>query len=311
VPVLAAQSAQVANLALDDLSSIVIGRMDTRRLLDVRAEHDQNLWFRPFGTTGSQDDEDNFPGYDIDSYGMVIGYDTNVNPEWNLGVAFAYSETQVESDSSQIDDKIDTDSYTGALYAYWSGADKTYVDMMVTGGAASNDTSRQTGAGKAEGDYDSWYTRLSSEIGRGYAVNDKMTLIPSVNVSYTYVDLDSYDESGAGGSNLSVDSSDAESLIFGIDGKMAYAMSAGALLTAHVGAGYDALTDEVEVSASFVGGGAPFTTEGDSPEEALVLAGVGAEFIASDKIEIHFNYEYEYRDSFDNNLLAATLRWKI
>ena len=29
---------------------------------------------------------------------------------------------------------------------------------------------------------------------------------------------------------------------------------------------------------------------------------------AGDRIEMHVNYEYEYRDDFTDNLLAATLR---
>jgi outer membrane autotransporter protein len=308
VPVLAAQSVQVANVNLDELSSIVMGRMDTRRILVDRASHDQNLWFRPYGTTGSQDEDDSFPGYDIDTYGMVIGYDNNITEDWNAGAAFAYSNANIEADGL-FNDEIDTDFYQGAVYGYWQGAAHEYIDLMAIYGTSSNDSTRDLGNGAStDGNYDGWYTRLSSAVGKGFPLSDSVTLIPSASVSYTYVKEDGYNEDGPNG--LNVDSNDASSLIFGLDGQIAFSMGEGALLTAHVGAGYDALTDDTSLTSNFVGG-TPFTTEGNKPDEWLGRAGVGGEIAAGDRVEMHLNYEYEYRDDFTNNLLAFTLRWKI
>jgi outer membrane autotransporter protein len=174
-----------------------------------------------------------------------------------------------------------------------------------------NDSTREiSGSPSASGDYDGWYTRLTSAIGKGFPPNDSVTLIPTASVSYTYVKEDGYDESGAGASNLNVDSNDASSLIFGLDGQIAFSMGEGALLTAHVGAGYDALTDDTSLTSTFVGG-TPFTTEGTKPDEWLGRAGVGGEIASGDRVEMHLNYEYEHRDDFTNNLLAFTLRRKI
>jgi outer membrane autotransporter protein len=288
-----------------------MGRMDARRMLIDRGSHDQNLWFRPYGTKGTQDDQNGIPGYDIDTYGIVIGYDNNVTADWNIGAAFAYSNADIKS-KGPLNDKVSTDYYQGAIYGYWLGSEHTFIDLMAIYGSSSNDSQRDLGNGtNADGNYDGWYTRLSSAIGKGFPVNDKLTLTPSASVSYTYVKEDGYNESGAGGSNLNVDSNDASSLIFGLDGQLAYAMSKGALLTAHIGAGYDALTDDTSVTSNFVGGGAPFTTKGNEPEKWIGRAGVGTEIVASDRIEVHVNYEYEYRDKFTDNLLTATMRWKI
>ncbi len=103
-----------------------------------------------------------------------------------------------------------------------------------------------------------------------------------------------------------------DSLIIGVDGQVAYQANATSLLTAHIGAGYDALTDDAQVNYGFRGGSSSaFRTQGEKPDEWLGRAGVGAEFVAGDKIEIHFNYEYEYRDDFNNNLIVATLRWAL
>jgi len=311
-PVLTAQSAQVANLNLNNLAGLVMGRIDTRRLLMPDGSHDQNLWLRPFGSSGSQDDSSDVLGYDIDSYGLVLGYDTILDgSEWNVGAAVGYAQTEVESNNSQVNDKIDTDTYSLSAYGFWTGADNTYIDLLAIVGSGKNDSTRGLGInGTAKGDYDSWYSRLSSEIGRGYKMGDKLTLTPSANVAYTYVDDKGYTETGAAGLNLTVADSDAESLIFGLDGQLSYAMSVDSLLTAHIGVGYDTLTDELDVNSSF-GTGAAFTTTSDSPDEWLGRAGVGAEFVASDRLEMHLNYEYEYRNDFDNNLLVGTLRWKI
>jgi outer membrane autotransporter protein len=315
VPVIVAQSAQYANLTLDSVSGLVTSRMDNRRASTVgEASHDRNLWVRTFANRGKQNQDGDVPGYDFHSEGLVVGYDTDVDSNWNVGGAFAYSQPQVNSDSPLIDDSISADSYQLAAYGYWDTENHVFVDLIAMAGLDNNDSARHiqfAGINEtAHGSYDSWYTRLSAAMGKGFQLNDRLTLSPAFNLSYTYVSEDSYKESGAGALDLKVDDNDAKSLIVGLDGQLGYKADT-ALITAHAGVGYDTLTDEVGLTSAFVGGGPAFKTTGKEPEQMLVRAGLGVEVAPRSDIDLNFNYEYEYRDTFSNNLLVATLRWKI
>ena len=43
----------------------------------------------------------------------------------------------------------------------------------------------------------------------------------------------------------------------------------------------------------------------------MLRAGVGADWVVSDRMELQFQYRYEDRDDFTNQLLTATLRWAL
>jgi outer membrane autotransporter protein len=313
VPVLIGRSVDQANLSLSGLSTLVMNRMDTHRAMTEDASHDQNFWIRGFGTSGQQDDDSDYPGYDSESYGFVIGYDMAVGGAWNVGAAFGYAQPELELDESVLQHEIDSDAYQGALYGYWESESETFVDLMGVYGVNQNDSSRMIAFGDilrtAEADYDTTYWRLSGAVGHDFPLSDSVTLTPIASIAYTYVEDDSYTESGADDLNLNVESVDAESLITALDLRLAFEVMENGFLTAHVGGGYDSMTDDIVVGSTFVGGGDPWRTAGPEPEETMLRAGAGAEFSVSDAIDVHVNYEYENRDTWENNLVTATMRW--
>jgi outer membrane autotransporter protein len=193
--------------------------------------------------------------------------------------------------------------------------DDTYVDLWAAVGRNSNDGARRIVFADIDrtaiGEYDTTYARLTGTLGRVYRVGERTTLTPTVTVGYTYARDASYTEKGAGDLNLRVDDNVSESFIAGVDGRLAYALASATTLTAHVGAGYRSFTDDASLNTTFVAGGPEFETAGASIEPYLVRAGVGAEYAATDRIEVQANYEYEYRGSFQDNLWTATLLYRI
>jgi outer membrane autotransporter protein len=127
VPVIVGQSGQQANLTLDDLSSLVVMRMDASRGQRANGEaHDQTLWVRPFGTRAEQQRDGQYPQYDVDSNGVAVGYDIDVG-RWNIGAAYALSKPTVRTQSSLIDQGMDIDSSLVGLYGYWVGDGDVYL----------------------------------------------------------------------------------------------------------------------------------------------------------------------------------------
>ena len=85
----------------------------------------------------------------------------------------------------------------------------------------------------------------------------------------------------------------------------------GSLLTAHIGGGYDPTIHDSTIIARAQGGGPTFRTVTEAPDDWLLRAGVGADVVITDRLDLQLVYSYEYRDDFDNQLLSATVRWSF
>jgi outer membrane autotransporter protein len=315
VPVLVAQSSQMANLALNTITDAAINRNYARKGMASGDElmSDQHLWVKPFGSYADQDERDGVPGFNVDNYGLVIGYDQGLTDAWTVGGAIGYSDASVKDDSDLIDHKLDVKSVQLAAYADWQIDQDTFLDIIGVVGGSDNDSKRVIRFADidrtADGSYDSWYGRLYAGVGRNFAY-DKLTLTPVISATYSYLEDDSYTETGADSLNLKVDDNDADSFVLGIDGRLSYALNEqDSRFTAHVGAGYDTISDTPALTSTFVGGGPAFTTEGAKPDQVVYQAGVGLEFHATDQVDVYINYEYEGREDFSNQLAVATVRW--
>ncbi len=97
-----------------------------------------------------------------------------------------------------------------------------------------------------------------------------------------------------------------------MSGRAAYQISDnGSQLTGFLGVGYDASTDDAILGASFVDQGPVFKTQSEEPDDLVLRAGVGVDWVATDRLDFELQYRYEDRDEFTNQLFTATLRWAL
>ncbi|WP_279244572.1 autotransporter domain-containing protein [Candidatus Litorirhabdus singularis] len=315
VPVLVGQSSQMVNLSLNLLTDATINRVAARQGMAAGDElmNGRNLWIRPFGSSGEQDDVGDVPGYDVDNHGLIIGYDQQINDSWLLGGAIGYSEAEVEDNSSLLNHELDVDSMQLSLYAEWNISDNVFMDFIGVAGSSESESKRRIRFAEidrtAEGSYDSWYGRAFAGLGRDFRY-DRLTVTPIISATYTTIDEDAYTEKNADSLNLAVDGNDLDALVLGLDGRVSYALDEqGSSISAHVGVGYDTMTDNVALSSTFVGGGPSFVTTGAEPEELILHAGIGVELHATDTVDIYLNYDYEDRSDFERMSMTATVRW--
>ena len=101
-----------------------------------------------------------------------------------------------------------------------------------------------------------------------------------------------------------------EALVIGVDGKVAHRLSDVTTLLANLGVGYDTMSKQAAISASFAGApDAAFVTYGIDPSPWIVRGGVGAVYKARNGLEITGRYDAEYRESFLNQTVSAKLSW--
>ncbi len=265
------------------------------------------MWGQVFGLTGEQDRRDNVDGYDVDSYGIAVGIDTqNIAANTTLGVSFAYSDTEVDSaNANSTNTEIDT--YQFALYGMTELDERTWLTGQVTYAHGDNDVRRNNVGGvaglTASGDFDADTWGLFAELGRDYAMDGGLTVTPSVLANYQYYDPDNYTETGAGTANLITDQDEISifELGLGVDAAWMFQQADGSYVSPELRAGYryDFVGDEYATTSTFTGGGAAFQTKGFDPAQSTFDLGAGVTYYAVDNWELTADYTFEFKEDYD------------
>ena len=303
--------AQLTNTATNAMTNVVSSRQDTQQGLSSGDDFmtDRHIWFKPFGGWTKQDLRQGVSGYDIDSYGLAMGVDGDVSSSWNVGAAFAYINSDVESNLAAGAQTVDMNSYLAKVYATMALDATTALNLQAGVGVSDYDSNRRLFTGDvANADYDSWNTQLNAELERSFQINEKTVMTPYVHADYSYVNVDGYRESGAGALSLNVNDDSADSLIIGTGVKANHAASDSLSLLANAGIGYDVMTDRSSLTSSFAGGGTQFTTDGIEPDEWVYNAGVGAKYSLANGTEIKAAYTIDARQDYTDQSLSANFR---
>jgi outer membrane autotransporter protein len=274
------------------------------------------LWLKPFGSYADQDTRSGTPGFEADTMGIGLGGDLEANDRLLLGAAVAWSDTEIDGDTLSSN-RLDAETYQLVVYGDYALNETDFVESYAVAGWNDNETRRQISVGgltrQARGDYNSFFTRFYTGVGRHYHTSDSWTFAPVVNLRYTYIDEDSYIEKGAGSLNLAVDDNDADSLILGLDGVATYRFgdNQGYTMTLRTGIGFDVLTDETAVTSTFAGGGGAFTTTGAEPDELTYRGGIGFNAAPTDRMSVHLDYEFEGRSDYQSHGGSLNVRWQF
>jgi uncharacterized protein with beta-barrel porin domain len=258
-------------------------------------------WVQFFGQTATQDERDGIAGYTVHGLGSTFGMDSkNLLSNGIVGAAFSYGHDEVlASDANSTHAGID--SYQFALYSDYDLGQGYYVNGLAGYTFSSNNTLRQN-VGEvpglsATGSFDANEFAATVEGGRAIKLGNA-TLTPLAMTDWAYYKQQSYTETGAGGSDLSVDSQAISYLDVGIGGKASWdfaGMSDGSHIVPELHTSYrhDLIGDSVEATANFVGGGQQFTAEGASPEQNKFNVGAQVKYYDSGNVELTANYDLD------------------
>lgn len=311
LPLLTGGSQQALSNTFTGINNAIEGRLNGKSAGDGFVT-DKYVWVKPFGSWADQKDQNGVSGYKTDTTGLVVGADGKLNDKVRLGVAAAYAKSDVDGNSSVAKQsaKIDVFQLVGyGSYALGNNAELNFqadVGQNVTKGQRTIAFTSTV----ASADYDSLTAHLGASVGRSYQLGAKTTLTPSLRADYTWIKDAAYNETGAGLLNLNVASRDSESMVFGIDSKLAHQLNDTTTLDASVGVGYDSLAKRSSITAAFAGApGAAFTTYGIDPDPWTVRAGLGLTHTTAKGTEISVRYDAEHREGNMNQTASVKARW--
>ncbi len=274
---------------------------------------DRKFWLKPVGSWTRQNDRKGVAGYNADTYGLVAGLDGEIDESTRIGIALSYMNSNVDGKSTSSGNSADVDAYQAIVYGSRTVAaiSNTEVNWQADLGLNKNNGRRVISFVNrvAKSDYDSTTAHIGVGIARNYSLNDKTTVTPAIRADYTYIRDESYTEKGAGALNLKVNSHSTDELIVLAEGRLSHQLTDKATLVANAGVGYDVLDGKNSMTASYVGGGTAFSTQGMDVSPWLGRAGVGLTINASERTEISARYDLEGRSDFLDQTASVKVRW--
>jgi outer membrane autotransporter protein len=271
------------------------------------AANDAVVWAQIFGSSATQDKVGTLDGYDADSSGLALGWETDKSGDL-MGLSVSYSDSDVDGKSASASH---TDTTATQVAAYGTVGKAT--DWMVGYASADNDTKRTALTGTALGKYDS--SIFTAKVGHAFTSSNTgaWTMTPKVDATYTNIDNDGYTETGAGNLNLIVASSSNDILTARAGAEFTQRIVDGDAVTIphiNIMAGYDLKNDGGETSSTFTGGGSAFTTKGADPEKASLQLGFGVDHVSDDST-VSFDLNADLRNDYDNMSGSITFKSKF
>lgn len=314
LPLLTGGTNSATSSTLSGINRVIQARQDSNSGLssgDEPVAH-ENAWIKTFGSWADQSERSGISGFDADTQGLAIGVDGAFSEQARLGVAFAYAKTNVDSDSRIAPQDAQIDTYQLIGYGSYALSPDTELNFQVDAGQNRNEGKRHMpfADATAKADYDSYSAHAGVGLGHTLRFSDTLTFVPSVRADYTWIGDEAYHEKGAGALNLDVDRRDAEELIFSVDGKLNYNLSAATVLSANLGAGYDAINEQTSISSAYAGSPtAVFTTRGLNPSPWLGRAGLGLSHTLDNGTEVSLHYDAESRSDYLAQGASIKARW--
>jgi autotransporter family porin len=275
----------------------------------------REMWLQAFGTDVDQDDRDGVAGFQATTGGIAIGVDTDELIDGaRVGVAFSYAAADVDSDSAN-NAQTDIDTYQLSAYASHEMSNGVYVDGMLSYAWNEHDGQRTDFLSNTyESEFDGNQFSLKGEVGKSYDwANTRVT--PNFGLHYINVETDDYSETGTGGSALTVNNDDVSALLISLGADVEWNVTGrdGSQYMPYVRAKYsfDAMSEEVETTSSFLAGGTAFKSEGADIEEHSITLGTGINVIATNGFEFTAAYDAEIKEDFLAHTGVLQARWSF
>ncbi|WP_372591236.1 choice-of-anchor F family protein [Guyparkeria sp.] len=239
-----------------------------------------SLFFSGSVSTGDIDDTTSGAGADYNGYALTGGGDYRVADKARVGAAVGYGANEGSINDNRGD--LDVDGYTAMLYGSYGGVTGPFVDAVVGYSWLDYDNDRRIAFGSynelAESSTDGKQGSFTIDGGYNFEIG-RFIAGPSARFQYIDLEVDGYEETGAGVLSMSVEDMDFQSRTLWLGGQVALpiALDNGGFIqpNARVHWVKEMEDDGTMVGTNFTGGTIPFSTPIDARDDNYVRAGVG------------------------------------
>ena len=275
---------------------------------------DWEVFATGFGVMNFQSDRGDAIGYKSNGGGTQVGFYRRVNDELMLGVLGGYMFDNVQLNGEAGSQDINS-VRIGPCGKWLRG--NLYATGAVTYGYHGVQANRKIDLGtvnrQADADYSMHDISPYLETGYIFHVGRDLEITPNISLQYDWMHSQSYNESGAGAADLSVEAFDSNSLVSVLGVRFNGRMDMGSvafLPEFNVGWQHEYLGRSGDIQASFSSESAgTFTTNANAFDRNAVRLGVAANFLYGKKRNVlSFQYNTAIYDSASNHIFSITCR---
>jgi autotransporter-associated beta strand protein len=179
-------------------TTAVFSRLSERLLIPIEERNTgdlkRNLWLKGVGTFGKYDATGDKVGYEDDTYGVVLGYDSMLSQNTLFGMYLGQIESTLKT-SNGAETDMDT-PYAGVYGSTRIGSAYVAADLMYAVPDAK--TSRWETYGYADGSHKAKAFSGSAEAGLLLGSRKSVLVKPAVGVHYMNIEFERHTESGPG-----------------------------------------------------------------------------------------------------------------
>ncbi|MGQ4879975.1 autotransporter outer membrane beta-barrel domain-containing protein [Billgrantia sp. LNSP4103-1] len=271
----------------------------------------QGVWIKGLYGEVGQRQRDGIEGFDSDTQGFVLGGDAELTNGTVLGLAWARTNTDVTGRNGLTESEVEFDqlsAYTSRAYGNW------LFDAQLSYGHGTNDISRRVMGSTAHASFDSNQMGAQAAAGYEWQFDTATRLTPRVSLNYANLELDAYEESGAGALNLRNEEQRIERLELGLEGEFAHLTQLGGLMVEPrftLGAYHDFQGDAHSSISSFAF--APeetrFVVEGPEADKTRYNAGLGLDVYSAGGFTTSLDYGYGWTSNMSTHAGSLQLRY--
>ena len=223
----------------------------------------------------------------------TAGVSFRVTNHFAAGVLFDYNHTDAKTDSSGS--KTDVNSYSPGIFATYFDHG-FYANGLFSFGYNTYSNTRNIGflGETASSNPDGQQYVGDLDVGYDFHPDKSWVVGPTLGLTYTHLNIDSFTETGAPDANLEVGSQSADSLRSRLGGHLVYQTNTGdVLLQPNITAmwQHEYLDNGSGITSSFSDFSAdPFTIQTASPSRDSALIGIGLTATLSNSMALYLNY---------------------
>lgn len=272
-------------------------------------------WGKVFASRASQQEQQVSAGYDLDNVGFILGYDQYCSDRVLLGGALSYATGEVRSKATSAS-RQEVTSFQVTGYSTFDYKGPGYLDVMGAVSFNEYNSTRNIVAGSffstALGQFNSWQYGVNLESGYRFSYG-KYRIIPVGRLLYSYLQIDNYTETGAGGLNLSVVNKNIQEGVTGIGIKFNstnYYQAAAYVPEFRFNIFYDWIADDQVMTSDFLEGGSPFITNAIRPNPCTYNVGLSFTALAQSGLVLVLNYDVDINEGYVNNSVSMKFRYE-
>ena len=269
-------------------------------------------WMRVDGFTRDQDETSHNPGYQLDAFSIAGGVQQEIATNTHLGFGLSFQNSDLDSSLSDSDgNQIEGGIIIKRRY------DATMISGSVSAGYGWYDSERVVGLPvpgvSASSDQDIFFGSIHGRVSHDFELGMNKYIRPLVDLGATQVHRKGFNEKGAGGANLKVDSDD-ETLVTlqpAIEFGGEFRRDSGTLVRpyARIGVTHYLTDNKHRVTATMQGAPgnvAPFTIETKS-DRTYADFSLGVDVIKKKGASLRLGYTGQFSDNSSSHAAGIKL----